>query len=120
MLVKQRSMGGGIWSAQLLNKEGWVRIKVTPIGGSMVLLTGDLEGSIDEFLNQEESVLAKWFIEVKKWSSKVANCERRIWVIVMGIPVHGWKENVFKSLVQAIRSYVGVDESTRLKRRMDI
>lgn len=43
-----------------------------------------------------------------------------MWVSITGLPAHAWKENVFRSLVASVGTFVALDESTSKKLRMDV
>lgn len=85
-----------------------------------MLLSGENEDSVCRFFQQAASSLSKWFVVIKEWSPSVVFKERREWLNIMGVPTHAWGEDIFKNLAHLAGSYVGVDDSTRLKRRMDV
>lgn len=86
----------------------------------MQWLKGSYVGKTNEHHGQAESSLSKWFTEIKEWNSKLANRERHVWLSYVGVLAHAWREEVLRTIAQFFGSYVGVDDSTRVKRRMDV
>lgn len=58
---KTISLDGAFSVHNDLDFAGWSSIRATPLSGNHVLLSGEKQESIMEFLNQEASSLAKWF-----------------------------------------------------------
>lgn len=71
-------------------------------------------------MQQAKEILNLWVVEIKEWTPSVVCKERRKWVMVQGLPAYAWKGEIFKIMAQILGKYVGVDDSTRLKWRMDM
>lgn len=117
---KTKELQGASKIQQKLNMEGWIKIIATPLGGDSVLIFGDHEDSIKDFLTKAKESPAEYFTEIKEWSPKMVNRERNIWLSITGVSIHTWKGEVFKTLVQLVGVYAGVDDLTRLKRCFDV
>lgn len=69
---KTTSLDGAFTFQKDLDFACWSYIKATPLSGNMVLLTGDKQETIKEFLKQEASSLSFWFEDIKEWKPKMA------------------------------------------------
>lgn len=74
---KTVSLDGAFSVQRELDCVGWSSIKATPLSGNIVLLTGENQDSVKEFLTQEASLLSNWFEELKNWDSLFAVKGRR-------------------------------------------
>lgn len=117
---KTKSQDGALQIQQVLHREGQSSIYATSIGSNMVLLTGENENSVKKFLDHSASSLGNWFTEINKWSPEFVVKDRWVWLTVIGVPAHAWPEEVFRRLVQMAGKFVGLDDATRLKQRLDV
>lgn len=113
---KTRSLDGAFTIQKDLDFAGWSSIRATPLSRSVVLLSGDKQESVKEFLNQEAASLSFWLEEINDWNPEMKVAGRRVWVNITGLPAHAWNERVFKSLVISVGSF-GVRMTPLLKNR---
>ncbi|GKV22179.1 hypothetical protein SLEP1_g32064 [Rubroshorea leprosula] len=64
---------------QKIWENGFTFISVIPMGGSNVLLKANDKGSLDKFIEEEESWWSKWFKRIKPWSPSDIATERLVW-----------------------------------------
>ncbi|KAK7283182.1 hypothetical protein RIF29_12550 [Crotalaria pallida] len=100
-------------------KEGFFSIKITPLGGSFVLLQGGDSEEIPELLFSEKSWFNSRFKDIQRWSPALIFPERFAWILCSGIPIHAWSEGVFRDLAATIGTFISMDSSTAKKWRLD-
>lgn len=52
---------------ELFQGEGYLSVKVTPLGANLCLLEDLVEGEIEAFVEEGCDYLKQWFKEVKRW-----------------------------------------------------
>lgn len=111
----------GVFSVQNnLQMEGISSIDTIPMGGNLVLLQLKEEGTIEQYLGEDTICLPNWFHELKPWNPEVVAKEISVWINIIGVPIHGWKEDLFRTVVSMVGKYVNMDESTRKRTRLDV
>lgn len=103
-----------------LYKEGFFSIVATPMGGNMILLTGNESKDVYSTLKECGDCLQEWFSELLPWKPAVVSRGRTVWLKVTGGPVHVWGEQVFKTIVALVGKFVCLDEATQYKERFDM
>ncbi|CAK8576112.1 unnamed protein product [Lathyrus sativus] len=63
-------------ASELLHKEGYFALKVTPLGENLCLLEEDEEGELEALVEGAFGWLSQWFSEVRKWRAKDVDIER--------------------------------------------
>jgi hypothetical protein len=100
--------------------KGINRIKVTTMGGKMMLLY--LEGSSD--FEAVRSNHKQWwdsmFKSVRRWSPQLVAESRMVLLNVHGIPLHVWDEPLFKKIGDLFGKFVDFDEDTIGRFRLDV
>jgi hypothetical protein len=79
-----------------LYMEGYRSIKVTHMGGNMVLLRSPVNEDVTRLMKSKNECLSYYFSELKPWNPGLLSTHREVWVQVYGIPLHIWGENLFK------------------------
>lgn len=52
--------------------------------------------NMHEMIKEEESTLRRWFSSIIQWSPNQISWERDYWICIHGIPLHAWREYLFK------------------------
>ncbi|GAU30796.1 hypothetical protein TSUD_355220 [Trifolium subterraneum] len=92
--------------------EGYQSIRVTHMGGNMVLLCSSVEGDISKLMRRNSECLEFFFSEVKPWEPGLVAKQRETWVQVVGIPLHIWGEDFFKLVGAKLGEFLDFDEET--------
>lgn len=91
--------------------EGFIKtIKVRPLGGDLVLLTGEENDRLEETLKNLGEWTKELFVEVIPWSPNLIVIHRLTWVRCEGVPLHLWNWECFKQLVSCFGELVAIDE----------
>lgn len=56
--------------------EGFLSVKVTPLGENLFLLEDNEEGVLESLILEESEWLGQWFVEVRRWKEDDVNHER--------------------------------------------
>lgn len=99
--------------------EGIVRVKVTGMRDSLVLLLESEDGAVARVAKAHEMWWRGMFLSVKKWSPQCVAGKRRLWLKVFGIPLHVWDEELFKAIGNFFCEFLDFDEDTIGRRRLD-
>lgn len=99
--------------------EGIVRVKVTGMRDSLVLLLESEAGAVARVAKAHEMWWRGIFLSVKKWSPQCVAGKRRLWLKVFGIPLHVWDEELFKAIGNFFSEFLDFDEDIIGRRRLD-
>lgn len=83
-------------------------------------MTAEGEFDLSEILQQETSSLSKWFADIRPWDPGSKVRDKLVWLNISEVPVHAWKDEVFKTIVQIVGRFGMLDDATRCKERFDI
>ncbi|GKV25988.1 hypothetical protein SLEP1_g35355 [Rubroshorea leprosula] len=100
--------------------EGYFSCKVRAMGGRLVLLEGGDKEEIKDLVEQASQWLGQWFSEVKPWKSSMVSRERFVWLRCQGVLTHAWRPDFFASIGVVWGKFITLDDSTSLKKRLDI
>jgi len=104
---------------QSLTMEGLSQIKVTTMGGNILLIQIEGNKVLDSVIKQHQEWWDTLFCKVSKWSSNLVASKRFIWLKVYRIPMHVWDEPLFKRLGSLFGTFVDFDEATISRKRLD-
>ncbi|KAJ9536052.1 hypothetical protein OSB04_un000778 [Centaurea solstitialis] len=74
--------------------------KIKYLGGHRILLVFNKVENSRLILTNKNHGLHHWVKNIEKWSIGDRATERLIWIKISGIPLHGWKEEVFESIAK--------------------
>ncbi|KAK9006450.1 hypothetical protein V6N11_035488 [Hibiscus sabdariffa] len=60
----------------------------------------------------ELPALDNWFESVLVWSPRACKSNRRVWLIMYGIPVHAWADRTFENIASLWGTFVRIDGET--------
>jgi hypothetical protein len=100
--------------------EGQFEVKVTFMGGNMVLLQSPCEGELEEVMRFNKVWWDKCFTKIIPWKPNLLSECREIWIQVYGIPLHVWDEGSFKMIAGRFGVFLDFDEATVAKQRLDV
>lgn len=103
-----------------LHMEGIFSIGTTPMGGNLVLLIPKEEGAVESLLGDGTIALENWFLSLKPWKSEMVTKDRSVWLNITGVSLHAWREEFFCTIVTLVGKFVNLDESTRMRTRLDV
>lgn len=63
-------------------------------------------------LAEEEEWLSEWFVFLRPWSKRDVNGRRKVWMSIYGIPLHGWKKEIFMEVGSRFGKVVEVHQIT--------
>ncbi|KAK7268475.1 hypothetical protein RIF29_21174 [Crotalaria pallida] len=92
----------------------------TMLGGPFVLLKSGDKSEIQEVLVKEAKWVEKLFKNVQPWTTSFVPKERFVWVLLLGIPSHGWKDDLFSMVVNNFGTFIRSDATTSRKDRLDV
>ncbi|KAJ9541035.1 LOW QUALITY PROTEIN: hypothetical protein OSB04_027541 [Centaurea solstitialis] len=82
-----------------LSKEKAVGISdLKTLGGRQVLLKCSNEISMNGIIQNKLHGLHHWIKDLSRWTPGYRNAERLVWIKIYGVPLHGWKENIFTDI----------------------
>lgn len=99
--------------------EGIRTIKVTPMGGNLVLLKGSDMGEIPAIIEALSDIVQRWFSDIRPWSPSYVGSSRLTWIKCLGVPLHAWNEKFFSDITVSLGKFCMVDDSTANKARLD-
>ncbi|WJX96459.1 hypothetical protein P8452_77662 [Trifolium repens] len=100
--------------------DGLHEVKVTRMGGNMVLLQSPCEGELEEVLRCNKLWWERCFSKIIPWKPNLLSESRETWIQIFGIPLHAWDECCFKSVVGKFGVFLDFDEATISKHRFDL
>jgi hypothetical protein len=100
--------------------EGFGAIKVTHMGGNIVLIRSVVAGDVDRLLKSKNECLPYYFSDLKPWNPGMIAAKREVWVQIYGIPLHIWGKNLFKLIGNRIGAFVDFDDETARLARFDM
>lgn len=95
-------------------------IKVSSMGGKMVLLQSSVAGEIERVQREHHQWWCSIFKEVRCWTPNLVAKNRKVWLRFYGIPLHVWEESTFKKLGSIFGEFLDFDEATIERRRLDL
>ncbi|WJX17882.1 hypothetical protein P8452_07743 [Trifolium repens] len=98
---------------------GITTVKIIPMGGRKVFLQPVEDEDLSELIKDAEEFFNHWFVKIKEWSPKEVSSDRAIWIRLYGVPVHAWRENFFKKMLELTGEVIVMDDDTINKRRFD-
>lgn len=106
-----------------LHKAGIFYIKSVSMGVNYVLLPPNGEvGDVDlsKSLNDDVEGLSIWFVSIIPWDEGFVARDILVWLNIVGVPAHAWKEGFFQMLALTMGTYCAMEEGTRSKSRLDV
>ncbi|GKV19323.1 hypothetical protein SLEP1_g29603 [Rubroshorea leprosula] len=100
--------------------EGYFSAKVTPMGGNLVLISGEDSEELKHLVEEGRDWLSQWFTDVRPWSPTEVATERFTWLRCQGVPLQIWKSCFFQSIACLFGKFVSIDGSTIKKSRLDV
>lgn len=100
--------------------QGYQSVKVTPMGGSLVMLYPDDEGEILDMISKGSPWMNELFVSVRPWSPKEVSVDRTVWLRCIGVPIHTWNAGFFSFLTGGMGKFISLDDSTSTKVRFDV
>ena len=74
-------------------------LKLSALSSLKFLLTFPTEERMVEALSHPEE-LHQWFTDVKKWGAEEYCDSRKVWIVILGVPPHGWCWENFKQIAE--------------------
>ncbi|GKV11964.1 hypothetical protein SLEP1_g23173 [Rubroshorea leprosula] len=100
--------------------EGLFSVKLRAMGGKLVLLDGDDKDDLKDLMESAADWLKQWFDDIRPWTPNRVASERFVWLKVSGVPLHAWGPNFFNTIATLWGRFISLDESTSLKKRLDV
>lgn len=93
-------------------------VKVMKMGEPFFLLEFEDEGEAERVLNRGTRRFKDRLLHLERWNEEAGclrdgNQTKEVWVRVVGLPLHCWSEEMFKSIGDCCGGLVGVDEATK-------
>ncbi|RVX15173.1 putative serine/threonine protein kinase IRE4 [Vitis vinifera] len=93
-------------------------VKVMKLGEPFFLLEFEDEGEAERVLKRGTRRFKDRLLHLERWSEEagclqVGNQTKEVWVRVVGLPLHCWSEEMFKSIGDCCGGLVKVDEDTK-------
>ncbi|RVX20319.1 hypothetical protein CK203_004873 [Vitis vinifera] len=93
-------------------------VKVMKLGEPFFLLEFEDEGEAERVLNRGTRRFKDRLLHLERWNEEAGclrdgNQTKEVWVRVVGLPLHCWSEEMFKSIGDCCGGLVGVDEDTK-------
>lgn len=102
-----------------LHLNGILTVKVTPMGGNLVLLKATDKEEIPSLIKDVGDMLEQWFLDIRPWSPTDTGTNRNTWIRCLGIPLHAWNEQFFKLITASLGKFCSLDNSTSKRHRFD-
>ena len=92
-------------------------VKLARMGGPFILFEFEKKAEADKVLLRGFRCFKDSILHLERWDPKVGcsqSCKqlKKVWVRVMGLPLHLWSREVFKKIGNCCEGFVAVDEST--------
>ena len=87
------------------------RIKLRALSCLKYILTFPTVELMQEALSQEQE-LYQWFTEVKPWGPEEYCDSRKVWLVIHGVPPHGWCWENFKQIAELWGIFICLGKST--------
>ncbi|GKV09634.1 hypothetical protein SLEP1_g21105 [Rubroshorea leprosula] len=100
--------------------EGFFSIKVTPMGGNLMLIHCEDTEEVDTLLKEGNDWLKNWFEDVRPWSQTEVAKERFTWIRCFGVPLNVWNDEFFKRIGNLCGRFISVDYNTTHRKRLDM
>ena len=86
-----------------------MQIQIRFISCTKFLITFHSLRLMEETL-KEHGMLDEWFAHISKWNTAEQPGRRRVWIVVYGVPMHGWTEANFKKIAQVWGRLISLDK----------
>jgi hypothetical protein len=100
--------------------DGHHEVRVTYMGGNMVLFQCPCEGELEEVMRCSKVWWEKCFSKIIPWQPNLLSESRETWIQIFGIPLHAWDESCFKLVAGRFGVFLDFDEATISKHRFDL
>lgn len=106
----------------LMERAGFLNIKVKYTGGLRVLLECTTTEEAQKALNEGLPTLMNWFNWVCPWSmeKELERPRRLIWLNISGVPLHAWNGDNFSAIASAFGVVLEVEDWTEGKEQTNI
>ncbi|GLT96029.1 hypothetical protein SLE2022_136780 [Rubroshorea leprosula] len=105
---------------EIFFNEGLPSIKITPMGGNLVLIEEENPECIKELVDGNLQWVSSYFERIKFWSPTDIAEERFVWVRIQGLLLHAWTEESLSTIGNHVGKTVKVDEHTLSKECLDV
>ncbi|KAK7378163.1 hypothetical protein VNO80_03600 [Phaseolus coccineus] len=92
--------------------EGFNFVRLTYLGEKFILLSSEVEGSMEKFLKENKEWLDSTFDSITPWSNSFMVAEKYVWVRCRGIPLKLWSSQCFELIGALVSSLIKVEEAT--------
>ena len=85
-------------------------IKLRALSSLKYLLTFPSEDQMHAALSQQDE-LHQWFTELKAWGPEDYCDSRKVWIVILGVPPHGWCWENFKTIAELWGNFICLGKS---------
>ena len=86
-------------------------VKLRALSCLKYILTFPTEDQMQAALSQEGE-LYQWFTEIKPWGPEEYCDSRKVWIVILGVPPHGWCWENFKQIAEIWGNFICLGRST--------
>lgn len=115
-----RHHSSGISVQHRMCLEGINKIRVTPMGGLMVLLQSDIQGEIFKVVENHKVWWEELFYRWTPWTPNLVAKRRVVWLKISGLPPHVWEEGTFKLIGACFGMFLDFDEATFTRQSLEV
>ena len=87
--------------------------KLRALSSLKYLLTFPIEDRMHEALSQQDE-LHQWFTEIKRWGPEEYCDSRKVWIVILGVPPHGWCWENFKQIAELWGNFICLGKSASI------
>ncbi|MCH84634.1 DUF4283 domain protein, partial [Trifolium medium] len=98
---------------------GFSTIRIIPMGGRKVFIQPTEDEDLWAVIKDAEDYFNHWFVKIREWNTSEVSVDRVVWIRIFGTPVHAWKKDFFKKIVESFGEFLVLDWDTSQKRRLD-
>ncbi|RVW26082.1 hypothetical protein CK203_112550 [Vitis vinifera] len=118
--VEKGDLGEALWVDVEWAYDSWSLkggLKISRLGGALVLFEFEDKVDAEWVLLRGSRRLQRREFFLQKWGPEVGCCRngshpKDVWVKVVGLPLHLWSREVFKSIGERCGGFIAVDEDT--------
>ncbi|GKF46718.1 hypothetical protein Tco_0136520, partial [Tanacetum coccineum] len=92
----------------ILANEGFKNLKLSYIGGQLVLIEMDSIASKEKI--SKHSGVGSWFHELKPTCNSFVSDERLVWISIEGLPIKAFTRNTFAKIVSSWGELIDVED----------
>jgi len=92
------------------------RILIRDLGKFKFLLTLESKEAKEKLRNEGEECLKEWFSSINDWAEEDVCQTRRLWLEIVGVPIHLWSEINIRKIAENWGDVVFVEEETSTKK----